>query len=35
MGVWPDAYYETYNVFNNAGTSFLYSKACAFDRAGC
>jgi hypothetical protein len=33
MGVWPDAYYETYNVFNNAGTAFLYSKVCAFDRA--
>jgi len=33
MGVWPDAYYMTYNVFNNAGTAFLYSKACAFDRA--
>jgi hypothetical protein len=33
MGVWPDAYYETYNVFNNALNSFLYAKACAFDRA--
>ncbi len=33
MGVWPDAYYETYNLFNNAGTSFLGSKVCAFDRA--
>jgi hypothetical protein len=33
MGVWPDAYYVSYNVFNNAGTMFLYSKACAFDRA--
>ena len=33
MGVWPDAYYITYNVFNNAGTAFLYSKVCAFDRA--
>lgn len=33
MGVWPDGYYITYNVFNNAGTSFLYAKSCAFDRA--
>ena len=33
MGVWPDAYYISYNVFNNAGTAFLYSKVCAFDRA--
>lgn len=33
LGVWPDAYYISYNVFNNAGTAFLYSKACAFDRA--
>jgi hypothetical protein len=33
MGVWPDAYYVTYNVFNNAGTAFLYSKVCAFNRA--
>ena len=33
MGVWPDAYYETYNLFNNAGTAFLGSKVCAFDRA--
>jgi hypothetical protein len=33
MGVWPDGYYITYNVFNNALTAFLYSKVCAFDRA--
>jgi len=33
MGVWPDAYYETYNLFNNAGTAFLGTKVCAFDRA--
>ena len=33
MGVWPDAYYITYNLFNNAGTSFLGTKVCAFDRA--
>src|SRR6185436_10601792 len=33
MGVWPDGYYITYNLFNNAGTAFLGSKVCAFDRA--
>jgi hypothetical protein len=32
MGVWPDAYYETYNVFAN-GTTFSGSKLCAFDRS--
>ena len=33
MGVWPDAYYVTFNMFNAAGTSFLGSKICAYDRA--
>ena len=33
MGVWPDAYYVSYNMFNNAGTSFLGAQVCAFDRA--
>src|SRR2546426_230913 len=37
MGVWPDAYYETFNMFNAAGTTFTgpstitvasYSEAC-------
>ena len=32
MGVWPDAYYITYNIFNN-GIKFAGSKLCAFDRA--
>jgi hypothetical protein len=32
MGVWPDGYYVTYNIFNNAQT-FAGSKICAFDRA--
>ena len=32
LGVWPDAYYTTYNMFNAAGTSFLGPQACAFDR---
>jgi hypothetical protein len=31
MGVWPDAYYETFNMFNSAGT-FVGSDACAYDR---
>ena len=32
MGVWPDGYYISYNIFNNAQT-FAGSKVCAFDRA--
>ncbi|MGC2112799.1 MAG: choice-of-anchor D domain-containing protein [Candidatus Korobacteraceae bacterium] len=31
MGVWPDAYYETFNMFLN-GQSFVGADACAFDR---
>ena len=31
MGVWPDGYYISYNIFNNAQT-FAGSKVCAFDR---
>lgn len=31
MGIWPDAYYETFNIFNN-GTTFAGSKLCAYDR---
>ncbi len=33
MGVWPDAYYETFNLFNDAGTAFLGPELCAYDRA--
>ena len=33
MGVWPDGYYVTFNMFNAAGTAFLGSKICAYDRA--
>ena len=33
MGVWPDGYYTTYNLFNSAGTAFLGGQVCAFDRA--
>lgn len=32
IGVWPDGYYVTYNIFTN-GVSFAGSKVCAFDRA--
>ena len=30
MGVWPDAYYETFNMFN--GNLFVGSDACAYNR---
>ncbi len=30
MGVWPDAYYETFNMF--LGQSFIGSDVCAYDR---
>jgi len=32
MGVWPDAYYFTFNNFNSGGTAFLGAAACAADR---
>ena len=31
MGVWPDAYYETFNMFDPAN-NFLGPDACAYDR---
>jgi hypothetical protein len=33
MGVWSDGYYETFNLFNSAGTVFLGPELCAYDRA--
>ncbi|MFL5376573.1 MAG: pre-peptidase C-terminal domain-containing protein [Myxococcales bacterium] len=33
MGVWPDGYYTTFNMFNAAGTAFQGAKVCAYDRA--
>ena len=33
LGVWPDAYYMSMNVFNAAGTSFLGPQPFALDRA--
>lgn len=32
MGVWPDAYYITYNMFRN-GATFIGNQVCAFERA--
>lgn len=32
FGVWPDAYYASFNIFTN-GTTFAGPKVCAFDRA--
>ena len=31
LGVWPDGYYVTYNIFNN-GSTFAGAKVCALDR---
>ena len=31
LGVWPDGYYISYNIFNN-GQTFGGAKVCAFDR---
>ena len=31
LGVWPDGYYISFNMFN--GNSFVGARACAFDRA--
>ena len=32
LGVWPDAFYTSYNIFTN-GTSFAGAKVCAWPRA--
>jgi hypothetical protein len=32
LGVWPDAYYMSMNVFNSSGTLFLGPQPFAFDR---
>ena len=32
LGVWPDGYYMSMNVFNSSGTSFLGPQPFAFDR---
>jgi len=33
IGVWPDAYYASYNMFNAFTGAFLGSQACALDRS--
>jgi hypothetical protein len=33
FGVWPDAYYFTFNNFDISGSSFVGANACAADRA--
>jgi hypothetical protein len=33
LGVWPDAYYVTYNLFDNAGRFFQGGRLCAMDGA--
>jgi hypothetical protein len=33
FGVWPDAYYASYNMFNGRTGAFLGSQACALDRS--
>ncbi len=32
LGVWPDAYYVTFNMYSSGGT-FLYANVCALDRS--
>ncbi|MHB8600547.1 MAG: COG1470 family protein [Ktedonobacteraceae bacterium] len=32
IGLWPDAYYATFNLFDSTGTTFLGAQVCAFDR---
>ncbi len=34
IGVWPDAYYMSMNVFNSSGTAYLGPQPFAFDRDG-
>ena len=33
MGIWPDAYYITYVLFNAAGTAYLGPQICGYDRS--
>jgi hypothetical protein len=33
MGVWPDAYYFTFNNFTISGSAFVGANACAMDRS--
>ena len=33
MAVWPDGYYETYNLFNGSTNAFMGAQVCAFNRS--
>lgn len=33
IGMWPDAYYITWNIFDYSSGNFLYPEACAWDRS--
>src|SRR5213079_1371689 len=33
LGTWPDGYYETFNLFDDATSAFLGPEVCAYDRA--
>jgi len=33
MGVWPDAYYITFNMFSNGGNTYAGATACAYNRS--
>lgn len=33
LGVWPDGYYASFNVFNSAGTTYLGPQPVVFDRS--
>ena len=33
LGIWPDAYYATFNLFDNAGRFFQGARLCAMDGA--
>jgi hypothetical protein len=33
LGVWPDGYYASFNVFNSAGTAYLGPQPVVFDRS--
>src|SRR5712691_7915439 len=32
-GVWPDAYYQSFNIFNSSGTAYLGPQPFAYDRS--
>jgi hypothetical protein len=34
IGMWPDGYYVTWNLFESGGTAFRGAETCAWDRVG-